>query len=131
MLEGSGVEGALRALGYHPDWLACGWVDERFLGEQLARFREGDDPNTEHYRYAAFQRVLRSRSALDDRQVAHYVALTRDDPDATMGEAAFIDLLWWRGLTPERFDRLEAQPAFPTRAVRSVIARVRQQQAQR
>jgi hypothetical protein len=124
------IEQALRTLENHPDWLTYGLIDGVFLAEQMEQFRQGDDPNTEHYRYAAFKRILQSHTSLDDTTLTRYVELTRLDPDTTMGQAAFIDLLWWKGLTEAQFTWLEERPAFPTPVTQRVLARVRRQRAQ-
>ena len=119
------MEEALHVLKYHPDWLVHGWLDKELIEEQLIRYHEGTDPNTEHYRYAAFKRVLRIHTALNNAMIDHYVKLTCLDPDVTMGESAYIDLLYWQGLTIGQLDRLEDHPAFPTPAVQKVFAQVR------
>lgn len=115
----------MKTLNYANQWLDFGWLDEAFLADQQAQFDEGTDPYTEHYRYAAFRRVLHTNTALNDDAIGSYVDLAQRDPDVTMGESAFIQLLWWRGLSMQQFERLALAPAFPTRAVSSVLERVR------
>ena len=104
------IQAALATLGYSPKWLEYGFLNENALMEQIACYQRGEDRNTEHYRYAAFCRVLAERPALDDASVDRYIELAEEDEDPGMARAALVDLLIWPGLTGEQFDRLSRDP---------------------
>ena len=93
------VSRALAELGYDIKWLLYSFVDEPFLQGQITQLRTGDDSNAEHYRYAAFLKVLAGQVALDDVSLARYVELTTLDHDQVMAKSALIRLVRWPGLT--------------------------------
>jgi hypothetical protein len=93
-------------LGYPAAWQSWGLLDDEFLAEQLARYEAGEDRHIEHYRYAAFKRLL-ERMEWPDSLIDQYVELTRLDPDPVMACSALILLLEHRGLSDEQLARLE------------------------
>ncbi len=92
-------------LGYPRAWLDFGLLERPLLADQLARFRAGEDRNTEHYRYAAFQRLLRRR-ALSDEFIDQYVRLYELDPDRQMAISALCGLIDHPAITGAQLDRL-------------------------
>lgn len=114
---------ALAALGYDSKWWRYGFVDGRFLQAQLARLRAGDDPHGEHYRYAAFLRILEARAALDDVTLARFVELATLDRDQLLAQAALIRLAGWPGLTEGQRAWLRGHPALAAPVVRRAFDR--------
>ncbi len=96
-------------LEYPSVWVELGLLDEEFLGEQLNRYRAGEDRNTEHYRYAAFLRLLETEP-FGDAFVDRFVRLVVADPDPVMGEAAIIQLLRRHPFSDVQFAALRARP---------------------
>ena len=92
-------------LGYPKAWLEFGLLEAPLLHDQLARFAAGEDDNLEHYRFAAFQRLLRRR-VLVDELVDRYVRLCELDPDRQMATSALCGLLDHPALTDEQLVRL-------------------------
>ena len=92
-------------LGYPKAWLDFGLLEAPLLADQLARFHAGEDRNLEHYRFAAFQRLLRRR-VLTDELIDQYVRLAELDPDRTMATSALCGLLDHPALTDAQLVRL-------------------------
>src|SRR5262245_34791508 len=104
---------ALATLGYDPAWLEWSFLDATFLQEQITAYQTGQDAHTEHYRYAAFRRVLSSRSALTEEEIERYLALAQMDADSKgMARSALVDLFTWLGLSAEQFESLSRRPVF-------------------
>ena len=97
---------------YNPAWLEYNFIDAAFLHNQVDYWRTGSDPNTEHYRYAAFRHVLASRSKMNEAEIAHYIHLAENDADQAMAQSALIELLLWSELTDAQFDLLAHHPAY-------------------
>ncbi|MGE0870378.1 MAG: hypothetical protein AB7P03_17565 [Kofleriaceae bacterium] len=92
-------------LGYPSAWLRFGLLDAGFLEAQLAQFsREDADP--EHFRWAAFLRVL-DCTEMSDELVEQFVELARLDPSPSLATSALIALVEHRSLTEEQFARLK------------------------
>lgn len=102
----------LEMLQYDPAWLESGFLDIDFLQEQIAVYQSGEDPNTEHYRCAAFRNILLMRDKLTDTEIALYIQLAQLDGDIIMAQSMLMELLLWRGLTAEQFETLTANPLF-------------------
>lgn len=106
------VVAELELLEYDPVWMEWGYLSAEELQRQVAEYRLGEDPHTEHYRYDSFRQILAGRKAISEEEMEQYLSLTERDPDIGMAQAARVDLLLWRGLTPEQFERLSHDPRF-------------------
>ena len=106
------LSSALATLGYSSDWLEWGLLSEAALQEQITDYRAGPNTHLEHYRYAAFRKILSSRPALTDEEITRYIALAQQDAVQAMAQAALADLLTWARLRPEQFDRLTCHADF-------------------
>jgi hypothetical protein len=93
-------------LGYPRAWIDFGLLERPLLADQLARFRAGEDCNREHYRFAAFQRLLRRRQ-LTDELIEQYVRLTELDPDRHVATSALCGLIDHPALSAAQLARLE------------------------
>ncbi|HEX9105281.1 MAG TPA: hypothetical protein VF997_23885 [Polyangia bacterium] len=93
-------------LGYPRAWVDFGLLERPLLADQLARFRAGEECALEHYRFAAFQRLLRRRE-LGDELVDKYVRLAELDPDRHVATSALCGLLDHPALTDAQLARLE------------------------
>jgi hypothetical protein len=96
-------------LEYPNAWVELELLDQEFLREQLERYRAGEDKNTEHYRYAAFLRLL-EKEPFSDAFVDRFVRLAAADPDRVMGESAIIQLLHRHPFSDAQFAALCARP---------------------
>ena len=92
-------------LGYPRAWLDFGLLEAPLLADQLARFRAGEACSLEHYRFAAFQRILRRRT-LSDELVEQFVRLAELDPDRHVATSALCGLLDHPALTCAQLERL-------------------------
>jgi hypothetical protein len=111
-LQSGETPASLARLGYDSKWWEYGFLDEQRLRSQIARLDAGDDPNTEHYRYAAFLQILETRTAFDDLTLARFVELAVLDRDRVMATSVLIQLARWPGLTEEQRGWLREQPAL-------------------
>jgi hypothetical protein len=88
------IETDRQLVGYPTQWLTSGWLDTALLREQAEHRRGPDgDESTEHYRFAAFLRVLETDGPVDDRWIDCYVELCLLDPDPGMGHSALHELV--------------------------------------
>ena len=94
-------------LGYANEWLELGLLDEAFLAQQLARYDAGEDTNTEHYRWAAFQQLLLRRE-WSDNAIADYLKLARLDGDVSVATSAIIALIDHPSLSDEQLQQLDS-----------------------
>lgn len=106
------TEPSLKLLGYDRRWLTYGFLSLEELARQHETFESSDDQNTEHYRYAAFRRILDTSLSLANGELAQYIELAELDPDRTMAEAALANLLTWPGLSQEQFEHVAMHHAF-------------------
>ncbi len=102
----------LALLHYDPKWLEYGFLDVDLLRKQTEVFHTEEAPRCEHYRYAAFRRVLTSRNSLDEELLARYIELAQRDEDAGMAQAALVDLIMWKGLREAQWEELSRRPEF-------------------
>lgn len=118
---------ALLLLRYPPQWAAYGLPSPELLAQQLETFRAGVDPNTEHYRFAAFKTLL-GEGPLSDEQVTQYLTLVEADPDSFMAHSALIEILLLPSLTDAQFERVSQHPwmlAYPKPAERARLLRTK------
>jgi hypothetical protein len=115
----------LRKLGYGPEWLEYGLIDEALLRKQSDQYDSSDDKNTEHYRYAAFRDFLSKSAALDAMLIDRYIHLAQLDEDPTMAQSALILLAEHPHLTEAQLDYLSKHPAFAAPVVQRRIERIR------
>lgn len=78
----------LTVLGYNEKWIKYGFLTEEWLEYQLELFKTGEDPNTEHYRYATFLKWVHSGTPISDQQIHDFAELALEDPVETMGGSA-------------------------------------------
>jgi hypothetical protein len=75
---------AMQALEFCKDWQTLGWLDIEHLEVLYAEYQQGEDTNTEHYRYAMFRHWFQQHKTLTDEQVEVCFTLSRADPDQGM-----------------------------------------------
>ena len=97
---------ALEMLGYDLMWLTSGFLDTEFLEHQITEFREGDDPNPEHYRYAAFLLWINAKESYEDAEISQFLSLLEIDSDRQMSLSAGLVLLQRKGVTDAQFQEL-------------------------
>lgn len=94
----------LSILDYSVQWIEYSILSINFLEEQLEVFRNGEDKNTEHYRYATFRKYLSEKTTFINRDLENYVTLCQNDKNAMMAGSAMIDVLFKIDLSDEQFD---------------------------
>ncbi len=96
----------LLILNYSDLWLKFGFLTEEDLNDQIKIFETSDDKSTEHYRYASFEKYLRSQRKFTDNEVDQYLELAAIDEDKVMSGAAGVDLLTLADLTNHQFEKI-------------------------
>jgi hypothetical protein len=112
MIEKETIKEALQTLKYHTKWLEYNLIDEAFLINQYHFFLASEDKCTEHYRYAAFQKILKDNQSLDDEAIDKYIQLAELDKDKLMANSALMNLLKWQGLNDLQYTVLVNNSAF-------------------
>lgn len=119
------TEQLLRLLGYDRRWLVYGFLSLEELACQHEIFESSDDQNTEHYRYAAFRRILERGASLANGELAQYIELAELDPDQIMAGAALANLLSWSGLSQDQVEHVATHPAFQSDCHQRLVRRRR------
>ncbi|MBW4507107.1 MAG: hypothetical protein KME64_11410 [Scytonematopsis contorta HA4267-MV1] len=112
MIEKEATKQALIALEYHIKWLEYNLIDEVFLLSQYQYFIDSEDKCTEHYRYAAFQKILKDNQSLDDKAINRYIQLAELDNDKYMANSALMNLFMWECLNDAQYTALVNHSAF-------------------
>lgn len=97
----------LEKLEYTQNWLDFGILSEEFLVKQLAEFEQGEDKNTEHFRYATFSQFIRKHDRFSDLQVQNFIHLVEQDNDNLMAGSALKGFYQCGKLTPSQFESVE------------------------
>jgi hypothetical protein len=97
---GRRLSAMLAALGYAPQWLAFGFVDEQRVEEQFGSLMQTVD--TGRHRHESFRAFLSGRYSLTDQEIDRYVVLVEADPDEIIEQSALVDLLLWPHLSVEQ-----------------------------
>ena len=82
-----------KLLGFTPAWFAAGIVDDVLLARLRAEWDKGEDDNTEHYRYRAFQEFLVGHRPLTPELAGILYELGAADTDQAMGGAIMADIV--------------------------------------
>lgn len=96
----------LSTLGYTVKWLEYGLLTKNYLLIQTDIYNQGDDKNTEHYRYATFRNYLETKDTLTDLEFDHYIELALCDKALVMAGSALMDLFTKTSLSNHQFDML-------------------------
>ncbi len=94
----------LSILDYSAQWIEYNILSIEVLEEQLEVFQNGEDKNTEHYRYATFRKYLSEKTTFINWELENYVTLCKNDKNAMMAGSAMIDVLFKIDLSDEQFD---------------------------
>jgi hypothetical protein len=94
----------LKKLGYTESWTTCGLLTMEQLAEQERIFAEGEDQNTEHYRYAACVHYLKTKKELSDLEFERYFMILKEDPNTYMAGSAILEVFKWIRLTDNQFE---------------------------
>lgn len=115
------IQSQLKILGYHQNWLDFGILTPEILTLQIANFHNGDDKNTEHFRYGCFMDFIRRNEQFSDVQIEHFITLAQQDDDNLMAGSALKMLFESQKLTPTQFDKVkEVLPNFGDWAVKLI-----------
>lgn len=81
---------SLGKLKYNKEWLEYNFISEEELKNQTLEFENGEDTNTEHYRYKSFLNWIENKSYFTDEQIHQFIHLADIDEDQGMVGSAII-----------------------------------------
>lgn len=93
----------LLKLSYHPNWIKYGFLTEVEIENQFVEFSNGEDTNSEHYRFGTFRKFIEGNNKFSDQQVVQYLELVQIDPDQTMAGASLAELIQSGKLNPNQY----------------------------
>jgi hypothetical protein len=79
--------------GYSQEWIDLEFIDIAFVREQAARFERGPDRDIEHYKWAAYRRVLENSDFSNRERWREFVRLIEADPNEHLYRVALAELL--------------------------------------
>ena len=112
------VDELLAAMGYSREWLELGVISEVGLRQQYADFCASDDPNTEHWRAAAWRRWLATDPSIDDETLPKLLELRDEGADGyDLAEDRLIMLIDYPGLSDPQFQRIAELRSLDSKAL--------------
>ncbi len=74
----------LKKLKYSKEWLEYEFISNEHLASQNLEFENGEDKNTEHYRYKSFLNWINDNIEFTDKQLEQFIHLINIDDDQVM-----------------------------------------------
>lgn len=103
----------LSKLQYHPKWIDFSFISEEEVFHQNQLFDQGEDKNTEHFRYGTFLKWMADRDVFTRQEIEQFVELAMLDPNQTMAGSAVSTLFTSSRLSHEQLTWLKLQlPKF-------------------
>lgn len=82
----------LKKLKYSKEWLEYEFISKEELNNQNLALENGEDKNTEHFRYKSFSDWVNNNNQFTDAQIQQFIHLIELDEDQTMAGAVVADL---------------------------------------
>jgi hypothetical protein len=95
------IEHWMDVFGYTPEWLDCGFIDIAFVRRQAAQYREGEDRDVEHYKWAAYRHILGSADFSSRHRWREFLRVIEADPNEHLFRGAIAELLDTDRVPPE------------------------------
>lgn len=99
----------LEKLGYTRSWIYLGVLTEQTLLEQEQLFDQGEDRNTEHYRYTSCMNYLQRKTTFSTVELERFFNLLQEDSDMHMAGSAAMSIFSMIELTDPQFDWLSGK----------------------
>ena len=80
-------------LQFTQEWVKLGIVNSENFLKLKRRYLEGEDTNTEHYRYAVFCDFLHNHKIITEKMFYRIYKLGKNDPDYAMGRSMSIKII--------------------------------------
>ena len=93
----------LEKLGYTKNWVNFGLLDKALFEEQLKDFESEKEQNNSRFRYNTFMKWFRSKKAISDRELDHFLVLTKEDEDKEMAGKAITQLFTSALISEDQF----------------------------
>lgn len=97
----------LALLGYCQNWLEFEILTPELFALQLANFQQGDNKNSEHFRYSCLLDFIRRHEHFSDLQIKNFITLVEQDSDNLMAGSALKFFYECGKLTPSQFKTVE------------------------
>ena len=109
-------------LGFNDAWFEIGVLDKRGLKKLEKRYRSGEDPYTEHYRWIAFTEFLEKNRDMSEEKFRELFQLGQSDAD--LGGTMIRELLEYSNCPIDIVDYcLNSEEKFLRTAAEWAIAR--------
>jgi hypothetical protein len=83
----------MAVFGYTQEWTDLEFIDIAFVREQAAQFERGPDRDIEHYKWAAYRRILDNTDFSNQERWREFVRLIEADPNENLYRGALAELL--------------------------------------
>jgi len=94
----------MNKLRYDNKWVEYEFITADEMATQLSEFENGDDKNSEHFRYRTFIRFITKGDNFSDLEIRRFIELVKIDSDQTMSGSALSELIKSGKLTMEQFE---------------------------
>ena len=99
----------LEDLGYTEKWIDYGLLTEEILSDQLSKFQNDEDQNTEHYRYGTFKHWLSLKNQFTELEIVQFIELALEDSDQLMSGSAVKDLFTHPKISDDQFNLIKTE----------------------
>ncbi|MGB3693501.1 MAG: hypothetical protein WBG70_17570 [Spirulinaceae cyanobacterium] len=82
-----------RELQFDSRWIKAGIISSANFEFIKKEYITGDDKNTEHYRWGAFQKFMQANSFIHQETFYTLYQIGKNDPDYSMGRAIVFDII--------------------------------------
>lgn len=103
------IDEMLKQLNYHSNWLDFGFLTPELLSLQFENFHQGDDKNTEHFRYGCFLNFIKKHQEFSDLQIEQFIILAQQDDDNLMAGSALKTLFECGKLTSKQYESVKKE----------------------
>lgn len=103
------IDKMLKCLNYHSNWLDFGFLTPQLLTLQFEKFHQGNDKNTEHFRYGCFLSFIQKHQNFSDLQIEQFIILAQQDDDNLMAGSALKMLFECGKITSKQYEFLKKE----------------------
>ncbi len=82
-----------KELKFNRKWINAGIINSANFESIKKEYTTGEDKNTEHYRWYAFQKLMQANSVISQKIFYILYDIGKNDPDYSMGRAILFEIL--------------------------------------
>lgn len=79
---------------YNNEWFEFDFIDEAFLKSQIKTYEETGDNDIEHYKWAAYVKILNEVDFTKKTKLKQFFQLIENDPNEHLFRGAVRELIW-------------------------------------